>query len=169
MEEPQKIIAQARKRFIAYFLDIVPITLTVCAVFYFFLGFDVVLGNFRENSFSTEARIDFLTQRNYIRNITLLCFIIYCTIMESTSRQGTFGKQIVGIIVVNKEGQRMSFDESIKRNSSKVLSALVFGLGFIWILFSKKKQGWHDLIAKTFVIEKPKYIYQNITSEPSES
>ena len=37
------------------------------------------------------------------------------------------------------------------------LSLLPLGLGFIWIAFDKKKQGWHDKLARTVVInEKPK-------------
>jgi uncharacterized RDD family membrane protein YckC len=29
---------------------------------------------------------------------------------------------------------------------------LVFFLGFIWVAFDKRKQGWHDKIAGTVVI-----------------
>lgn len=87
--------------------------------------------------------------------------------MECSEKQATLGKQLLGIIVVNSEGQRMSFDESLKRNASKVLSGLILGLGFIWILISNKKQGWHDLIAKTFVVDKPKYTKVIISSRRS--
>jgi len=32
------------------------------------------------------------------------------------------------------------------------LSGAVFYLGFIWVAFDDKKQGWHDKIARTFVV-----------------
>ncbi|WP_171497607.1 RDD family protein, partial [Acinetobacter ursingii] len=32
-------------------------------------------------------------------------------------------------------------------------STLVFMLGFIWIAFDSKKQGWHDKMAKTVVVK----------------
>lgn len=32
------------------------------------------------------------------------------------------------------------------------LSAVVFGLGYVWIAFDRRKQGWHDKIARTVVI-----------------
>ena len=30
---------------------------------------------------------------------------------------------------------------------------MIFDLGFIWILFDSKRQGWHDKLAGTVVIE----------------
>ena len=44
----------------------------------------------------------------------------------------------------------------IIRYISYYVSLIPFGLGFIWIAFDEKKQGWHDKIAGTVVIdEKP--------------
>ncbi|EGR2505898.1 RDD family protein, partial [Vibrio cholerae] len=34
-------------------------------------------------------------------------------------------------------------------------SLLGFFIGFFWIFFNKKNQGWHDKIAKTIVIKLP--------------
>ena len=33
-----------------------------------------------------------------------------------------------------------------------MISGALFNLGFIWIAFDKRKQGWHDKIAGTVVI-----------------
>jgi uncharacterized RDD family membrane protein YckC len=60
----------------------------------------------------------------------------------------------MGIKVVDENGDRMTLSKSVGRNLSKVLSYFVIFLGFIWILFDKKKQGWHDKINKTFVVNK---------------
>lgn len=155
--EEQKVIAEAGKRLGAYLVDVLPITGIVTAIFSIFLGFDATLDTYFANRSSLDARIEFLEQRNFIRNITLLCYIMYCTIMECSANQGTFGKQLFRIVVVTRDGHRLNFGESLKRNLSKFISTLVFGLGFIWILFTKKKQGWHDLIANTYVVDKPKY------------
>ena len=35
-----------------------------------------------------------------------------------------------------------------------IVSGLVFMLGFVWIAFDGRKQGWHDKIAATLVIHK---------------
>ena len=34
-----------------------------------------------------------------------------------------------------------------------VISGLIFSLGFIWVAFDGKRQGWHDKLAGTYVIE----------------
>jgi uncharacterized RDD family membrane protein YckC len=36
-----------------------------------------------------------------------------------------------------------------------VVSALPFYLGFLWAAFDRRKQGWHDKIAGTVVIQEP--------------
>ena len=33
-----------------------------------------------------------------------------------------------------------------------IISAMVILLGFVWILIDKKRQGWHDKIAGTYVV-----------------
>ena len=74
--------------------------------------------------------------------------------MEGSYRQGTFGKSIMGIKVVDENGNRLTLKKSISRNVCKLLSYGVLLLVFIWILFDDKKQGWHDKINKTFVVNK---------------
>jgi uncharacterized RDD family membrane protein YckC len=50
------------------------------------------------------------------------------------------------------DGSDLSFGTAIVRMLGYILSAIVFYLGFIWILFDAKRQGWHDKIAGTLVI-----------------
>jgi hypothetical protein len=33
-----------------------------------------------------------------------------------------------------------------------LVSGIVMSLGFIWILFDRKRQGWHDKLARTYVV-----------------
>ncbi|MGR3985112.1 MAG: RDD family protein, partial [Gammaproteobacteria bacterium] len=33
---------------------------------------------------------------------------------------------------------------------------LFFGLGLLWVAFDKRKQGWHDKLAGTVVIKRPR-------------
>jgi len=42
----------------------------------------------------------------------------------------------------------------IVRYFSYIISTLPFCLGFLWVAFDSKKQGWHDKIAKTVVVYK---------------
>jgi uncharacterized RDD family membrane protein YckC len=41
----------------------------------------------------------------------------------------------------------------VGRYFAYLVSTLVLGLGFIWIAFDPRKQGWHDKLAGTVVIE----------------
>ena len=41
-------------------------------------------------------------------------------------------------------------------NSILGLMGFVFFLGLFWVAWDKKKQGWHDKLAKTVVIKKKK-------------
>ncbi|MCL6558264.1 MAG: RDD family protein, partial [Firmicutes bacterium] len=34
----------------------------------------------------------------------------------------------------------------------KWISGLILGLGFLWILFDRDNQGWHDKLMSTYVI-----------------
>ncbi len=150
--ELKQHLADRGKRLGAYVIDIIPIGLIIFAIAYFFFGFDDTLSAYLNRGESIEPRIKFLKERNWIRNISFLVWLIYCIGMESSERQGTFGKIAMGIKVVNENGERMTINESIGRNTSKTISFIVLSLGFIWILFDKNRQGWHDKINNTFVV-----------------
>lgn len=72
-------------------------------------------------------------------------------------KQATPGKMVVGIKVVDAtNGNTMSVGQSIGRYLAYFVSLLPFGLGFIWIAFDSRKQGWHDKLAGTVVIRSKK-------------
>lgn len=73
--------------------------------------------------------------------------------MESSKYQATVGKIVMGIKVVNKNGQGLDFSKAMLRNLSKILSAIIMGIGYIMIIFDDRKQGLHDKIADTFVVK----------------
>lgn len=68
--------------------------------------------------------------------------------------QGTHGKIICGLKVVDYDGNAPSLRLAIERNSSKLISEVLLYLGFLWIAFDKKAQGWHNHISKTFVVKR---------------
>mgnify|MGYP006160097823 CR=1 FL=1 len=69
-------------------------------------------------------------------------------------KSATPGKIITHMSIVDAEtGGKPSFGQFIIRYISYYLSAIPLLLGFIWVGFDKRKQGWHDKIAKTVVIK----------------
>lgn len=71
------------------------------------------------------------------------------------SRTGqTLGKKWLGIKVVTAEWTPPSFWRSVGRAIIGYwLSDLVFGLGFLWMLWDDYQQCWHDKLFSTYVIE----------------
>lgn len=74
-----------------------------------------------------------------------------------TWKSASLGKMIVGLKIVDKDTHNnISFKQSIIRFLGYIISLLPLGLGFFWMIWDKEKQGWHDKLAKTFVLKKKK-------------
>jgi uncharacterized RDD family membrane protein YckC len=82
----------------------------------------------------------------------ILIAILYWPLLESSERQATVGKQLLGIQVVDANGARLSFVRALLRNLAKIISSLPFGLGFLLAAFTPKKQALHDMITKCLVV-----------------
>lgn len=95
--------------------------------------------------------LGFFSYHSLIREII---FITYYVLMESSKYQGTLGKIALGMKVVDKNGMRIDLSKAILRNLSKILSALILGIGYFMIIFDDRKQGLHDKIADTFVVKR---------------
>jgi uncharacterized RDD family membrane protein YckC len=76
---------------------------------------------------------------------------IYSASQESSTRKGTVGKQAMNLIVTDLNGNKISFVQATKRFIVKVLSAIPLFAGFLSIIFTSKKQAFHDIVAKTLV------------------
>ena len=65
----------------------------------------------------------------------------------------TPGKLLMGCYVVDADSvQPLKLDQAILRYLGYYVSLLTFGLGFLWIAWDKRKQGFHDKIANTVVV-----------------
>ncbi len=68
-------------------------------------------------------------------------------------RQATPGKSALSLRVVDAEtGGSLSVGQCIGRYLGYFVSMIPLGLGLFWVGFDKKKQGWHDKLARTVVI-----------------
>ena len=66
----------------------------------------------------------------------------------------TLGKMALGMRVVDANGQHPGFFRVLIRETiGKIVSAFILLLGYIWILFDGRRQGWHDKIGGTFVVK----------------
>jgi uncharacterized RDD family membrane protein YckC len=87
--------------------------------------------------------------------------------MESSTYQATVGKMVMKLKVVDEFGRPLTPVSSGIRNLSKIISMLIFALGFLWILVDRKKQGWHDKIARTYVVDQ--LLFDRAMSEREET
>ncbi|MBS0634500.1 MAG: RDD family protein [Verrucomicrobia bacterium] len=78
--------------------------------------------------------------------------LLYFGLMESSNRQATLGMMALGIKIVDMDGNKISFLRACGREIATILSALILGVGYLMIAFTKKKQALHDMIAETLVI-----------------
>lgn len=81
--------------------------------------------------------------------INLIVSIFYNVGFWMLSGQ-TPGKRTLGLRVMRADGQRVQLRNAIGRQVGYWISTLFF-LGFIWILFDNRRQGFHDKIGGTIV------------------
>lgn len=89
-----------------------------------------------------------------ISTVCIVLLVIYVAVsLILFAKGGTIGKKLLGIRVVKENGLRAGFFTMLIREwIGKSISALVLSLGFLWILFDKENQGWHDKLMSTYVV-----------------
>ena len=63
----------------------------------------------------------------------------------------TPGKRVLGVRIVRTDGKRLRFWNALRRVIGYVFSSILF-LGYLWILFDNRRQGFHDKLAGTMVV-----------------
>jgi len=67
----------------------------------------------------------------------------------------TPGKWVAGIVVVDSGGQTPGPAAIPREMIGKFVSYLAAGIGIFWLMLDPKRQGWHDKIAGTYVVDNP--------------
>lgn len=79
------------------------------------------------------------------------------TILFWHFRQATPGKMLVGARIVDQDSlQPAPIGRLVLRNLGYIPSTLFLGVGFLWIAFDRRKQSWHDMMARTVVVRRPR-------------
>ncbi|TAJ96741.1 MAG: RDD family protein [Reyranella sp.] len=100
--------------------------------------------------------MDFEHPENFdptVNLLSLLVFWLYFALMESSERGATVGKMAMGLRVVSNDGKRISFLNATGRYFAKILSGMIFCIGYIMVAFTDRKRGLHDMLASTLVIK----------------
>jgi uncharacterized RDD family membrane protein YckC len=108
----------------------------------------------------------------YVFMIPWIIAMYFVTFWALTGR--TIGKWFMGLKIIGHNGQSPSIGRSLIRLIGYALSALVFWVGYAWVIIDDERQGWHDHMAKTWVVydyerRKGGEIYQSFLERESRS
>jgi len=81
----------------------------------------------------------------------LVCWIAGI-LMEGSPLQGTPGKWMLGLAVVDRDGLPLRTGQAFKRGTLRVLGALPFGFGWFMAAFNQEARTMHDIVADTHVV-----------------
>ena len=161
------------KRLVAVIIDLVPIYVLISAGYMF------------SPSAMTEEQMSRMLQRMLDQEkvqvpvglavayvSVLVIYVTYCTVMEA--RTGTtVGKRLMKLAVVGSGGVRADLRQCLLRNLMKVIELLsltspLFFLVLLVPMFTRYRQRFGDLIARTAVVDARTAIPEDSTSEGDE-
>jgi uncharacterized RDD family membrane protein YckC len=79
-----------------------------------------------------------------------IVFALYCTVMWALLGK-TIGMALFGVKVVRMDGSPVGLGQSLVRAVCYGLSAILM-IGFAWMIFDRRHQGFHDKLARTLVV-----------------
>lgn len=82
-----------------------------------------------------------------------LAFSIFLFGILQPMEEGTFGKKIFKMSLVNKDLNKLKVRSGLKRYCMNFLFILTGGIGFVRILFTKDRTGWHDKLSDSIVVK----------------
>lgn len=99
---------------------------------------------------------EFLGELRYSPTDLVLVFWFLFNMTYLVGKTGqSWGRRVWGIKVVDGDGKPIGFIRALLRNLfAMYISAAIFYLGFLWILWDPHKQAWHDKVFRTFVMSR---------------
>jgi uncharacterized RDD family membrane protein YckC len=87
------------------------------------------------------------------QTVGLLFGLVYFSFCFSKFGHGaTLGYRLFGLQVVGSDGNSIGLLHALARTLSLPISFSFLYLGVIWVAFDPRKQGWHDKLARTFIL-----------------
>ena len=144
------------KRFAAFLIDrilIVVATFPITFAIGFFVGIRLVASGHGQSTDPTyQDTMTLIRLGSGIFGATVDW--LYYALMESSGLQTSVGGLVLGLIVTDMDGNRISFGRATGRFFGRVLVGLTCCIGYVMVAFTEKKQGLHDMVSGTLVVEK---------------
>jgi uncharacterized RDD family membrane protein YckC len=88
----------------------------------------------------------------------ILLSVGYYVYLEGGPTGQTLGKRALAIRVIDIEtGGPIGYGRALIRYVGRIVSAIVIYLGYLWMLWDREKQCWHDKFASDFVVPEAWY------------
>ena len=144
-------------RFVAYLIDDIIIGAIGFVISLPFIG-TIIFSGIALSELDSCEESKFLGIAGIVGTVLLLAITIaavgwfYFALMESSKQQATLGKMVLGLKVTDMEGNKISFARATGRYFGKIISNMIFMIGYILAGLTEKKQALHDMIAGCLVI-----------------
>ena len=144
-------------RFVAYLIDNIIMSAIGFVISLPFIG-TIIFSGIALSELDSCEESKFLGIAGIVGTVLLLAITIaavgwfYFALMESSKQQATLGKMALGLKVTDMEGKKISFARATGRYFGKIISNMIFMIGYILAGLTEKKQALHDMIAGCLVI-----------------
>lgn len=91
--------------------------------------------------------------QNDVLTMNLLVSAVYNVAFMTMFNGQTLGKIMLKLRVIKKNGRRIGILDAIIRNVFGYTISGMFLLGYLWAMFDREKQTWHDKLAGTVVVD----------------
>jgi uncharacterized RDD family membrane protein YckC len=146
-------------RFLAFLIDsaVMGIGFVLILIPLIFLtGLGAIIGEIHPNEDMNDIGIFMLFGLLFLAaTVSLLWTWLYHALMESSEWQSTVGKRLLGLVVTDMAGQRVSFGRATGRHFAKIVTNMVPAfIGYIMAGFTERKQALHDMLAGCLVLRR---------------
>ncbi len=146
-------------RFLAYIIDSAVMTFGVALVLIpliFLTGLGALLSRIRFGEEWNDAGFFVILGFLFLAaTVSLLVTWLYHALLESSEWQATVGKRMLGMVVTDMAGRRISFGRSTGRHFGKIVTNMVpLMIGYVMAGFTERKQALHDMMAGCVVLKR---------------
>lgn len=132
---------QLWKRGLAFYLDLLFLTLLFIPAIRFALGF--FTGSNNVNGYQTDSITESLP-------LSLAVYFLYFSVLESSGLQASFGKRFLRYKICDRDGEKITFFAAVFRSFFRLIS-IISVAGIFMIDVNKQRKGLHDIICQTWV------------------
>ena len=140
-------------RFLAFLIDSVAVSVVIGPLVVMVLG-EIQISEYDLQNIADVLRLLVLMTYQLSLEVPLMAAIV---ILFWMFKSATPGKMLISATIVDaRTGAKPSNGQFLIRYLGYFVGLFPLGLGFLWVGFDEKKQGWHDKMAGTVVVTKSK-------------